>query len=244
MISEYKKRKNELRYCFNILEKFENLKIKNDLGEIEETIIDFNYNADNMNFTYNDFFKIFRSNFILLLYNFIEASVFLFIDSIYQKFEYENIPYLQASEVFQKLFIEYKFLDSFKKNSNFNTYKDKVNEIIEEIANGIVLKFEIKNLSNLSGNVGAKNLREMCKLHGIVLNSRSRSQDPENHKFSLDNIKNERNALAHGRKSFIEVGSDYTVSDLENYYNEIVLLMDDLLNAVKKFIDEKKYKQK
>ena len=175
------------------------------------------------------------------MYNFIEASVFLFIDSIYQKFEYENITYLQASEVFQKLFIEYRFLDSFKKNSNFNTYKDKVNEIIEEISKGIVLKFEIKNLSNLSGNVGAKNLREMCRLHGIVLNSRSKSQDPENHKFSLDNIKNERNALAHGRKSFIEVGSDYTVSDLKNYYDEIVLLMDDLLNSVKKFINEKKY---
>ena len=63
MISEYKKRKNELRYCFNILEKFENLKIKNDLGEIEETIIDFNYNADNMNFTYNDFFKILWYNY-------------------------------------------------------------------------------------------------------------------------------------------------------------------------------------
>ena len=178
----------------------------------------------------------------MLLYNFIEASVFLFINSIYEKLEYEKITYLEASENFKKLFIEYKFLDSFKKDSNFNTYKEKVSEIIEEISTDAILKFEISKLSNLSGNIDAKNLRDVCNSHGIKLKSKSKSQDPQNDEFSLTNIKNERNALAHGRKSFIEVGSYYTVNDLKNYYTEIVLLMDDLLNSVKKFINEKKYK--
>lgn len=84
-------------------------------------------------------------------------------------------------------------------------------------------------------------MRRIFRKHGINFKSKSKSQDLNN-VVSIDNIKNERNALAHGRKSFLETGSNYTVNDLKNYYNEIVILMDDILKSVNQFIKNKDYK--
>lgn len=233
MFPQYTDRKEEVSYFLKVLTFFEEI---NFVGSNKELI---NFEIDSYNF--EDFFKILRSNFILLLYNFIESSIFLFIQKIYEKFEDENITYMQASSLFQKLFIEYTFSDTFKKDSSYKTYKNKTFEIIEYILENQKLEFRIEKLSDLSGNIGSENLRRIFRKHGINFKSKSKSQDLNN-VVSIDNIKNERNALAHGRKSFLETGSNYTVNDLKNYYNEIVILMDDILKSVNQFIKNKDYK--
>lgn len=101
MFPQYTDRKEEVSYFLKVLTFFEEI---NFVGSNKELI---NFEIDSYNF--EDFFKILRSNFILLLYNFIESSIFLFIQKIYEKFEDENITYMQASSLFQKLFIEYTF---------------------------------------------------------------------------------------------------------------------------------------
>ena len=193
-------------------------------------------------FNFSDFFKIIRSNFILILYNFIESSVTLFIREIYTKFEFEDISYAEASECFKNLYLEHLFSDTFQEEANFKTYKNKAIEMVRNTLDNICLNFSINKIPSLSGNVSSKLIQKIWNEHGIKYKSSSKCQDP-NSNFSIDTIKNKRNSLAHGDESFRECGGKYTVNDLDGFAIEIIKLLDDLLTSVEKFIDLEGYKE-
>ena len=155
-LPEYYERKKEVDYFLNILKEFQNFDMMSD---DKNQLINFEFNI----FNFSDFFKIIRSNFILILYNFIESSITLFIREIYTKFEFEDISYAEASECFKNLYLEHLFSDTFQEEANFKTYKNKAIEMVRNTLDNICLNFSINKIPSLSGNVSSKLIQKIWK---------------------------------------------------------------------------------
>ncbi|MDY6993463.1 MAG: MAE_28990/MAE_18760 family HEPN-like nuclease [Pseudomonadota bacterium] len=56
-------------------------------------------------------------------------------------------------------------------------------------------------------------------------------------------VKTQRNQLAHGNISFSECGRDHTFIELNNIKNEVINYLEDILNNIENYIDNKAYKK-
>ena len=231
-LPEYEERKNEVQYFLEILKKFDSYD-KRKQGKIL-----FNFK----NFSYTDYFKMLRSSFILILYSYIENSISLFMQELYSHLENEDVSYSTVISNLKDLYLKNLFVDAFKKDASYNTYEKKALELIKQAIEDKNIKLTISKL-DISGNVSCELIKKIWGNHGIQFYSDSKSQYPTS-EYTVDAIKNQRNALAHGRESFKESGGKYTIVDLERYYKEISKLLDDLKLSVKNFIDDKQYLQK
>ena len=229
-LPEYEKRKDEVQYFLKILKHFDSYDKKVSGKRL------FNFNE----FTYTDYFKMLRSSFILILYSYIENSISLFMQELYSRLENEDISYNMAINNLKELYLKNLFVDTFKKDASYNTYERKALELIKQAIEDKKIKLTITKL-NISGNVSGEIIKKIWENHGIEFSSISKSLYPN--QYTIDTIKNQRNALAHGRESFRESGAKYSVLDLERYYTEISKLLDDLKLSIKNFIDNKEYLQ-
>jgi len=134
------------------------------------------------------------------------------------------------------------FLDTLKKDSSYNTYEKKALSLVKKAIEDENILLSISKLE-IAGNIDSNQISNIWEKHGIKFNSSSRSQD-KNGKFSIDNIKLERNALAHGRENFIKTGGKFSINDLTNYFNEISKLLDDLKKSVEQYIEKEEYLKK
>ena len=228
-LPEYEKRKNEVQYFLEILKKFDSYDKKASGKKL------FNFQE----FTYTDYFKMLRSSFILILYSYIENSISLFMQELYSHLESEDISYSMAIDNLKELYLKNLFVDTFKKDASYNTYERNALELIKQAIEDKKIKLTIAKL-NISGNVSGEVIKKIWENHGIKFSSSSKSLYPTN-QYTVDTIKNQRNALAHGRESFKESGGKYSVLDLERYYTEISKLLDDLKLSIKNFIEKKEY---
>ena len=107
---------------------------------------------------------------------------------------------------------------------------------IHELAKSLVEK-ELLTLStecvNISGNIDAQKIRDIAKQVGW-----EQSRDGR----ELLTIKTKRNHLAHGQFTFVEVGKDYTISDLERIKEKTFEYLDDVLSKVDQYIMNKQFK--
>ena len=59
---------------------------------------------------------------------------------------------------------------------------------------------------------------------------------------SLERVKRERNSLAHGDVSFSDCARDLTIGDLEDIKNEVIQFLNDILDGMKDYYEQKLYK--
>lgn len=228
---DYESRKNELNYFYHTLYNFD----KYNFSEVFP--LDF-ANYEEYNFT--DLLKILKSSYILMIYNFIESALTIFITTIYDTISDRELAYNDASEELKKLWVENLLSDSFDRNSSYYTFERKAIEVINKVLKDNKLVFDFNKIAGLSGNINYSKISDVCVKHGIKLNSSSRSQD-DNGEYSINAIKEDRNALAHGRKSFIECSKNYTINDLNKFTVEITKLLDDLSKSVYEYIESEEY---
>ena len=79
-------------------------------------------------------------------------------------------------------------------------------------------------------------MRRTAKQIGYKLNSTTRKAEP-----ALLAVKNNRNDLAHGNKTFSEVGWDATVPDLRRHANQAILYMCEVMRNVERFVKNREY---
>lgn len=231
IFEDYESRKRELKYFYHILSNFDNYSLSSDFP------LDFvNYDE----YVFMDFLKILKSSYILMLYNFIESSVTIFITSIYDTIRDKELAYSHASDELKKLWVENLLSDSFDQNSSYKTFKNKAINVIDSVLSDSTISFTIDKIPGMSGNINFEIIKNICRKHGINLRSNSRSQD-DNGEYSINTIKEDRNALAHGRKSFIECSKNYSINDLNNFTIEIIKLLDDLSESVSHYIESEQY---
>lgn len=180
------------------------------------------------------FYKIMKSNFLLMLYNLVEACVVSGMVEIYEKLKNNNCSYGQVIRQIQQVWYKHKINEIYTPTTGRKTYEKRVEEIIESIIANQPIVIS-KNALDVSGNLDAKKIKDICDRHGIRYRLTTEGE-------SLERVKKERNKLAHGESSFGDCAKDLTISDLEKIKNEVISFLREILNAMETYYDQQLYK--
>ena len=179
------------------------------------------------------FLTTLTANSFLLLYNVIESTIRNAIIAIYDNIKNEGITFDELSDNLKKLWARYE-TERFKEG---NFRMDTIREFVLDFANKIATK-EIVVFSgewmDFSGNLDANEIRGLAEKIGF-----SKSPDGRN----LVKIKDKRNRLAHGEHTFYDVGKGFTIREIDELKVEVFEYLDDVVNKVELFIENRSYKK-
>jgi hypothetical protein len=190
-----------------------------------------------------------KANCYLLLYNLIESSIIEGLDAIFADINQQNIAFECLNDNYKKIWLEYKYqLVSKAKKSNCKNFSRSYSEIIDDLAvfkilsytdkTGVVYedyKGYLKTLevsSEVSGNLDARKIRELSESYGFFVPEKC---------VELLIIKNFRNHLAHGEKTFSEIGKEKSVPELITINVRVILYLRAVLKNISNFINNKQY---
>lgn len=125
-----------------------------------------------------------------------------------------------------------KNLQTYLKSSTVKDIHPKISQISIDI---ITATFPEKIFS---GNVDAKVIKETAKKYGFShFTDCSKTKDGSN----LLLVRETRNDLAHGNKSFEEVGRDKTIEELLEIKQEVVEYLRQILGNIQKYLKDQEY---
>jgi MAE_28990/MAE_18760-like HEPN len=179
--------------------------------------------------------KILKANFFLILYNLIEATIRKSILEIYDALREDGIHYKLAKPEIQKIFLDY-YCKRIRETSN-NKFTERISELLQDTLNDTVIELNIESIP-ISGNLDARKVRELARAYGFsetVSKAKRAGAD-------LMIVKEQRNSLAHGLKTFSECGRNYSIRDLKNIKDEVIRYLEDILKNIKTYIDNKEYR--
>lgn len=133
------------------------------------------------------------------------------------------------------MWIDVYYNDLSHTTTNYSQHKEKAKKMIEFIIaeNKVDFGDEVK----LSGNADLQQIKKMFDKHGMNIDSSVIQNAGE----GLLEVKNKRNHIAHGNISFIEGGRDSSITDLNQYKDEIIRFLNALNKEVSEYIDNQKY---
>ncbi len=237
--NEYNKRVSEIDIIYKNLLFIENLNIISDNSlELKDRIKEFNLDIDsNINIEVifsNDAERIIKSNILLMLYNIVESTVKNSFLYMYDCIRFDQCNYNNASDEIKRVWKRWYHNDYFNLTTNFETCKNKSDELIEFILNEDLIELN-KDSIGANGNLDLREIKEIMKKHGVSNQFNSSEQAG----CTLLNIKNIRNDLAHGSKTFNECGADYSIIDIKNMIESICLFLDEFIEKIKNYLDSK-----
>lgn len=168
--------------------------------------------------------KIYRACAFLMLYNIIEASARDCLLSIYDKIKSNNVLFDHLVEG-----IKIKSLDDFKNHCSKDKFCAFQNISIDIIDAG----FDVKKTFN--GNVDARKIRQIAEKYGFNTNT---NYNETHSGKELLTIKAQRQNLAHGEKSFSDVGRDYTAVEIREIAEFSLSYMAEILRNVDKYVKD------
>lgn len=167
-------------------------------------------------------FKTLKANGFLLLYNLVESTLKNAIEAIFDEFKGQGVSFDSCRNEVRRI-----VLSNLKRHD-----VDKILPSLSSISVDVVVAtFRKEDL--FSGNVDARKIREIAGDYGFL--SPSKKSD------ELLTVKTNRNDLAHGVKSFADVGRDYDVDRLEKIMSEVITFLEVLLVNVTAFITTRAY---
>lgn len=168
-----------------------------------------------------------RAGTFLILYNLIEATTRGSIEAIHDQIIGAGVPFSRLSIGLRK-----EVLRLFKKGADpllHHTMNDFPAEFV-----AVALAQKIK----VSGTVDAKAIRQFADCYGF---SSLTKRELTRNGSDLLTIKSNRNDLAHGLKTFEEVGRDYTSTDLMLLSRRTFFYMDGIIKNISAFLDSESY---
>lgn len=173
--------------------------------------------------------KTLKATGFLLLYNLIESTMRNIVEAICDEIQDNQIPFDYVSDKIKKIIIK-----------NFKNSKTKLDELISELQ-VVSLDIVASNLREekvFSGNVDAKEIRKVAKRYGF-----SATTDGRRTRDGIDllQIKQNRNDLAHGIKSFEEVGRDATADELLRIQKRVVHYLKEIIANVEDYLAQQQY---
>jgi len=180
-----------------------------------------------------------RSTTYLLLYNLIESTVYNSVISVFDEISDKGLKYFDIVEDVQKYWLNnlYKHDDKKKKETIIETI---MNVAIQIFNDTIVLA---SNEINYGGSLDAQTIFATAKSMRIDIGNVYRIYNKNKHGQTLKNIKQKRNWLAHGEKSFIEVGSTSSLGQLEEAKSNVFDFLSEFISAVEFYIANQQYKK-
>lgn len=217
-------RKNEIDLYYQLIDFLDNI----EKEDREKSINDILFNKD--------IEKIVRANALLMLYNLVESTLVNGIEEVYSVFRQDGITYSQVRHEIKEIWFNYRFSNAYDKKAHFDTYKKTAEKIITSIMLNEPLELDRK-ATGISGNLDADSIRDVCKKHGIQFKSPKECHGGE----KLEQVKEQRNQLAHGTLSFVECGRDFTAKDLHEIKIEVEKFLSGFIDAIESYYDNKEY---
>lgn len=169
-----------------------------------------------------DLFKTLKANGFLLLYNLVESTLKNAIEAIFEEFRSKNVSYDAC-----RLEVRRQILRNLKKHD-----VSRIVEALSSISTDVVFAtFRKEELA--AGNVDARRIREIARLYGFA--------HPSVKSDELLTVKMNRNDLAHGMKSFAEVGRDFDLQRLDQIKAEVIAFLSALLDSVSEYLMNRSY---
>ena len=228
--SDYIEKKNQTLFLINCTVKISELNEDSESPYANnlKTILKFKSQS------LEDFLPILRSNAILMLYNCIESTVINIIKNIYFNINSENITYIDLNKSFQSLWRDYQFKENM---SQPFSGKKAAAIMIKNIICKKVISFD-GNYAHLAGNADFGTISQILEKHCIKLKN---GQTTEDVKVTLNNIKTQRNRLAHGNVSFREVGKDFSNKDIVKISKQVFKFLEKIIKLEESFVAKKYY---
>jgi hypothetical protein len=219
VLIDFRERVEEINIYFAFLEKLgqetTQLSVLKDDGQRENIPLDY------------QLIKTLKANSFLLLYNLVESSMRNAVTAIFDELKNRRVSYNLVSTEIKKIVIE-----NFKKRSPENIHSN-----IRDISTDIIAAgFQSQEL--FSGNIDKREVRKTARNFGFSCDT---EYNKTKHGESLDMIKNKRNDLAHGNKSFAEIGRDITVEELLTIKEEVIAYLEQILNNINQYITGQDY---
>lgn len=173
--------------------------------------------------------NVLRAGQFLILYNLVEASLRGAVEAIHDRIVTERVPLQQLTETIRRDVIR-----SFKVRCDPDLHLN-MNDIPIEL---VAIALDIEAGYPFAGNVDAKKIREIAYIYGFdTTTPREVTRDGAD----LLTVKSLRNDLAHGVKTYDEVGRNYTASDLKELSDRSVAYVEAILTAVDRFLSERRF---
>jgi len=167
-------------------------------------------------------YKTLKANGFLLLYNLVESTLKNAIEAIFDEFRNRDVSFDDCQHKVRNV-----VLSNLKKRS----IDDILPSLLSISVDIVAATFRKEEL--FAGNVDGRRVREVADSYGF--------RSPAHKSTNLLTVKTNRNDLAHGNKSFAEVGRNYDIVELENIRSEVETFLEELLNNVADYIATRAY---
>ena len=178
----------------------------------------------------NDLEKTLKATGFLLLYNLVESTMTNAIEAVFDELKNKNVSFDDLRNEIKKIII-----DNIKDKDNKSTTNLLVS--IQNISVDIIsASFNKKRL--FSGNVDAREIKNIADMYGFSYKTNARkTQDGSD----LLTVKTNRNDLAHGFKSFEEVGRNATADELLKIQKRVISYLKAILNNIESYLSNEEY---
>lgn len=175
----------------------------------------------------SELLKTLKASGFLLLYNLVEATMRNAIEAIFDELRSKGISYDQIRPELKKI-----VLKNLKKRNPDDIFA-KITAISIDI---ITAGFDKEDL--FSGNLDGRKIRSTATEYGF---SHKTDYSKTGDGSDLLTVKTNRNDLAHGFKSFTEVGRDKTADELVEIKNKVVKYLKQILVNIEQYLSNKDY---
>ncbi len=180
--------------------------------------------------------KTLKASTFLLLYNIVESATRRGIGAIYERLGSDRRRYDQVVDKIRRVWVDQKFRRMDLRSASPKNYQDTANDILERVADRVFLELD-DGLLPLSGTLDADQVRKVCHLHDIPVRAHYRASGGTD----LQTVMEQRNHLAHGDISFAECGRQYTVDELQQIKQRVVVFMRSILRNIAQYIKKQSY---
>lgn len=172
---------------------------------------------------HDELLKTFKATCYLLLYNLVESTMRNAIEAIFDELKSKGIQFDDCREELRR-----EILKNLKKRD-----MEKLLPRLLSLARDVVHE-TFEGSESFAGNLDARTIRRTAMRFGFGV--------PVGSEFALlQTVKDVRNDLAHGVKSFAEVGRNASPSDLEEARSQTVEILTQTLTNIQNYLVNQQY---
>ena len=141
---------------------------KSEIEFYYSVMVDFDNNTNVLQTVDNQrFFRIMKSNFLLMLYNLVEATFTTGMLEIYDQLKSDECSYANVIDEIQNIWRDYKIKEVYKAESGLSTYTNRVHKVVLDITQNTPLVLS-KSMMGINGNLNAINIEFVTVYRMIV----------------------------------------------------------------------------
>lgn len=179
-----------------------------------------------------------KANLYLLLYSTVEACMTQLVEDIHRTIAASSAG---ADELCSELFLH--VLHRFRAGADateVNTARPIHAGIVQRWLNDYRDAVKANRNYLFSGNLDGRSIHEILRKYGVVPAGQPKPHPRHTH-LSLQTAKNHRNDLAHGTKSFRELGRTVAVPTLHDEARQVLRTLCNIVQAVDGYLQQKRF---